>query len=82
MPLRLAAYQIKKQKDSGEVSPILYQSPKKGALKGDGTSGAMKGQKKTTFAALPNQTTWQESALKSNNSDNPREGMKKFSVDT
>ena len=59
--------QIKKAKDSGEVSPILYtqiKGPQKGALKGGGNPGAPKGQKKTTFATLPNTTTWQESAQK------------------
>ena len=72
--------EIKKQKDSGEVSPVTYlqhRSPlknpsDKSALKsafqkvqpGSNPHG-LRGQKKTTFAALPNQTTWQESMHKS-----------------
>lgn len=61
--------EIKKQKDNGEVSPVIYrqQGSQDGAPVGSlrdhfqktKTKGVVK---KTTFAALPNQTSWQETA--------------------
>ncbi len=65
--------QIKRQKDNGEMSPILYTQktpPQRGALKViNPISEQPKSSKKTTFAALPNQTTWQESVQKKADQD-------------
>ena len=67
--------QIKKAKDSGEVSPIMYtaqtKGPQKGALKSNNNTPNKGGPKKTTFATLPNTTTWQESAAKKNTTIQP-----------
>ena len=77
--------EIKKQKDSGEVSPVTYLqhgSPMKNSTEKPGLKSAFhkvgpsnnshaKQQKRTTFAALPNQTTWQESIQKSAPAEGP-----------
>ena len=66
---------IKKQRENGDVSPMMYVNI--GTKGGNAGNSSLRDQyqcnrtgsrpeKKTTFAALPNQTTWQESAQRSN----------------
>lgn len=74
--------QIKRQKENGEVSPsVLFAqqgpAPKIGSLRDQFQKS--KHPKKTTFAALPNQTTWRENAAQRNSvprevPDSNREG--------
>ena len=60
--------QIKQEKENGDLSSISYGTKNQESgfsLKSQFQKGkaAVKVHKKTTFAALPNQTTWQENAV-------------------
>ncbi|ELU11545.1 hypothetical protein CAPTEDRAFT_228385 [Capitella teleta] len=77
--------QIKKQKENGEVSPsVLFAAQqgapaKLGSLRDQFQNKQKPAAKKTTFAALPNQTTWRENAVQRNSAerdvtDSNREG--------
>ena len=69
---------IKKQKENGESSPVMFRQPEVGSnpgTPGERTSplkSKAKTVKKTTFANLPNQTTWQENAQHMSEQHNPR----------